>query len=159
MTGTPLILYGMASYLFLLPGLQPTSTFSAAVAWEIPTYSLRRQNSGESPSSIRTTPGRVSPCEAVRQPSALADLLAAKGGAIAQADLFLSEAAYLNQDSFGTRSAGSNQCDAGPEPHALWLVPGKVAAGRAVAEEDRVLWLASLVHRAIRCHALSVREA
>ena len=42
--------------------LYDTSTFWAEVARDIPTYSLRRQNIGESVSSSRTTPGRVSPC-------------------------------------------------------------------------------------------------
>ncbi len=40
----------------------PTSTRLAAVARETPTYSLRRQNIGESVSSSLTTPGRVRPC-------------------------------------------------------------------------------------------------
>ena len=40
----------------------PTSTRSAAVAREMPTYSFRKQKSGASVSSSRTTPGRVSPC-------------------------------------------------------------------------------------------------
>ena len=40
----------------------PTSTRLAAVARETPTYSLRKQNMGESVSSSLTTPGRVSPC-------------------------------------------------------------------------------------------------
>ena len=48
------------------------------------------------------------------QSSALAHLLATKRGAIAQADLFISEAGHFDQDALWTRAASTYQRDALP---------------------------------------------